>query len=116
VVTLVPMNDLQEAHYLCALINSSLADFAVQSYSTRGGKSFGTPHVLRTIAIPRYEPSSQSHRDLSDLSQAAHAATLAGDMARVREIEAEIDRLAAKLWGLTEAELQEIQESLAELG
>jgi hypothetical protein len=35
---------------------------------------------------------------------------------RVREIEAEIDRLAAQVWGLTEAELREIQASLAELG
>ena len=34
----------------------------------------------------------------------------------MREIEAEIDWLAAQLWGLTDAELQEIQESLAELG
>jgi hypothetical protein len=33
----------------------------------------------------------------------------------VREIEAAIDRLAAELWGLTEAELQEIRESLEEL-
>ena len=29
---------------------------------------------------------------------------------------AEIDRPVAQLWGLTDAELQEIQESLAELG
>jgi hypothetical protein len=34
----------------------------------------------------------------------------------VREIEAEVDRLAAALWGLTDAELREIQESLEELG
>jgi hypothetical protein len=34
---------------------------------------------------------------------------------RVREIEAEIDQLAAELWGLTEGELREIQESLEEL-
>ena len=39
-----------------------------------------------------------------------------GDTARVREIEAEIDGLAAELWGLTEGELQEIRESLEELG
>jgi len=30
----------------------------------------------------------------------AHEATTAGDTAQVREIEAEIDRLAAGLWGL----------------
>jgi len=36
--------------------------------------------------------------------------------ARVREIEAEIDRLAAGLWGLSQQELEEIQRSLEELG
>jgi hypothetical protein len=70
----------------------------------------------------RDPPSTQCQ--LAALSQQAHAATAAGDpsaaprasTARVREIEAEIDRLAAELWGLTEAEVREIQESLEELG
>ncbi len=31
----------------------------------------------------------------------AHEATAAGDTAQVREIEAETDRLAAELWGLS---------------
>ena len=34
----------------------------------------------------------------------------------MREIEAEIDELAAELWGLTGEELREIRESLEELG
>jgi len=38
------------------------------------------------------------------------------DTARMREIEAQIDRLAAELWGLSEQELEEIQRSLEELG
>jgi hypothetical protein len=33
----------------------------------------------------------------------------------LREIEAEIDLLAAKLWNLSDDELREIQESLSEL-
>jgi len=33
----------------------------------------------------------------------------------MREIEGEIDRLAAELWGLMERELREIQKSLEEL-
>jgi hypothetical protein len=45
-----------------------------------------------------------------------HTATAVEDAARVREIEAEIDRLAAELWGLSEQELEEIQRSLEELG
>ncbi len=46
----------------------------------------------------------------------APAATTAGDAARVREIEAEIDQLAAELWGFSQQELEEIQRSLEELG
>lgn len=115
-ITLVGCRTIEEGHFVCAVINSSPFDFAVQSYSQRGGKSFGTPSILENVRVPRFDPADPSHPTLSDLSQHAHAATAAGDAARVREIEAEIDRQAAKLWGLTDAELKEIQESLAELG
>jgi hypothetical protein len=115
IITLVAFEDAGEAHYMCALLNSSPANFALQSYSQKGGKSFGTPHVLENIRIPHYDPTNPTHCQLAALSQQAHQATAAGDAARVREIEAEIDRLAAQLWGLTEAELREIQESLEEL-
>jgi len=115
-VSLVPCRSAEEAHYVCAALNCSPFGFAVESHSQKGGKSFGTPSILENVRVPQYDPTNPTHRALSDLSQQAHAATAAGDAARVREIEAEIDRLAAKLWGLTEAELQEIQESLAELG
>ena len=46
----------------------------------------------------------------------AYEATAAGDTARVREIEAEIDLLAKDLWGLSQQELEEIRRSLEELG
>ena len=39
----------------------------------------------------------------------AHEATAAGDTAQVREIEVEIDRLAAGLWGISEQELEEVE-------
>jgi hypothetical protein len=45
----------------------------------------------------------------------AHEATKKGDIAKVAILEAEIDKLAAQLWGLTDAELSEIQRSLKEL-
>jgi len=49
---------------------------------------------VRSLDIHRYDPTNPTHRQLAALSQAAHAATAAGDVVRVREIEAEIDRLA----------------------
>ena len=80
----------------------------------------GYKHVsmsfVRALDIHRYDPDNFAHCQLAALSQQAHEATAAGDTARVGEIEAEIDRLAAELWGLTEEELREIRESLEELG
>ena len=75
----------------------------------------GSMHILEHIRIPRYQPTDPVHRRLAELSQAAHKAAQAGDEKRLEALEAEIDREAAKLWGLTEAELREIQESLREL-
>jgi hypothetical protein len=49
------------------------------------------------------------------LSKQAHEAAEIGDEMRLQEIESEIDRQAAKLWGLTDDELRDIQQSLAEL-
>ena len=116
IVTLVGLDNAEEAHFVCAVANSSPINFALQSYSQKGGKSFGTPHVLENLFVARYEAANPTHRQLAVLSQEAHEATADGDAARVREIEAEIDGFAAELWELSEQELEEIQRSLEELG
>ena len=103
------------AHYFCGSFNSGPANFAAVSSYGGGGGGIASPAVVERIKVPRFDPANPTHRALSDLSQQAHAATSAGDAARVKEIEAEVDLLAAQLWGLTDAELKEIQESLAEL-
>lgn len=115
IVTLVAFDDEDEAHFVCAVLNSAPVNFALQSYSQKGGKSFGTPHVLENIQVPRFDEINDMHSRLGMLSKKAHAATSAGDIARLEEIEAEVNSLAAQLWGLTDEELKEIQESLAEL-
>jgi SAM-dependent methyltransferase len=114
-ISFVGLDDLTEAHYVCAVVNSSPLNFAAQSYSQRGGKSFGSPHLLENLRVPRYERDNAVHVQLAGLSQAAHEATAAGDTARVKEIEEQIDQLAAELWGLTDKELADIERSLEEL-
>ena len=74
-----------------------------------------TPHILEHIRIPRFDRKNPVHSRLAELSEQAHEAAKAGDENRLREIEAEIDRWAAKLWNLSEDELRDIQQSLAEL-
>jgi hypothetical protein len=159
IITLVGCESEDEAHYICALINSSLANFAAKSYSQEGGKSFGDPHVLDHIRIPRYDPNNAVHRRLAELSMQAHqlmggAPSQSGGLsveqakaaiqyieqhrrrggplqqkadeiisalqavqpgiAQLEAIEAEIDQLAAQIWGLTEQELTAIQQSLSQ--
>jgi hypothetical protein len=49
------------------------------------------------------------------LSTQAHEGAKVGDEMRLREIEVEIDLRAAKLWGLSDEELREVQKNLTEL-
>jgi hypothetical protein len=200
-ITLVPCNSSEEAHYICAIVNSAVFQFAAESYSQKGGKSMGTMHLLDHIHIPCYDPnmlcceegfrtlrggragacisstksaheqgpedrrasSQQSnpnnavHRRLAELSMQAHqlmggAPSQSGGLsveqakaaiqyieqrrrrggllqqtadeiisalqvvqpgiAQLEAIEAEIDQLAAQVWGLTAQELEAIRQSL----
>ena len=113
--SLVAFDDAEEAHFFCACFNSGAAGFAAISLYSGGAGGIASPSVLDRIRVPRYDQRNPGHRQLAALSQEAHEGTAAGDTARVKQIEEEIDELAAELWGLTAQELKEIKRSLAEL-
>jgi hypothetical protein len=108
----VPLDREDEAHYLCACLNSSVVNLAVISHTQLGGKSFAQSNILEHIRIPRFDPKNPVHLRLAELSMRAHEAMASGLTERVAAIEAEIDRLAARLWGLTDEELKAIQVNL----
>jgi len=112
---LVACDVLEEALYICALLNSSAGDFAIRSFFSTGGGGIGTPVVLERIRIPRFESGNPVHGQLAELSKEAHAAVARGDAQGLRAIEAELDRVAAQVWGLSAEELRAVQESLSEL-
>ncbi|BCW96242.1 MAG: SAM-dependent methyltransferase [Fimbriimonadales bacterium] len=111
-ITLVPCDSPEEAHYICAIVNSAVFQFAAESYSQKGGKSMGTMHLLDHIHIPCYDPNNPVHRELADLSRQAHVIVARGDTARLGQVEKKIDELAAQVWGLTESEMDAIRQSL----
>jgi hypothetical protein len=115
IVTLVALKELNEAHYICSLMNSKIVNFCLKAYSMIGGKSFGDPHVLDNINIPKYDSSNKLHRELAELSQQAHQASAEDKHEQVAEIEEQIDKLAARLWSLSDEEVNEITLSLQEL-
>jgi len=115
IVTLVGCQSHKEAHYICALMNSKVVNFALQSYSQKGGKSFGDPHVLQNIRIPKFNPQDKLHLQLAELSKKAHKLARMNDEKDLKKVEEEIDELSAQAWRLTHEELKEVKSSLEEL-
>ncbi|MBW2019850.1 MAG: N-6 DNA methylase [Deltaproteobacteria bacterium] len=107
---LVECETSMEAHYICALINSSPARLAIRNYIVL----HPDPHVLNNVNIPKFSRTNQNHVQLAQLSESAHKATGKSDTNEVKNIEEEVDRLAAKLWELSKEELKEIKRSLEE--
>jgi hypothetical protein len=115
-VVFVACESEPEAHYLCAALNSTIVNFTAKSYSV--GKSFGSPHLLEQVRIPRFDPANPLHARLAALSQQAHALAAGPDLPGLRDLaglEAQVDEAAAELWGISGKELQEIRRSLEEL-
>ncbi|MDW8416378.1 MAG: N-6 DNA methylase [Bacteroidia bacterium] len=73
-------DSLEEAHYLCAILNAPSVDTAIKPYQTKG--SFGAQRgggerdihrrPFEVVPIPRYDRADPHHRRLAELSQAAH--------------------------------------------
>jgi len=109
---LVPLEREDEAHYVCAVLNSLITVFIVKSY---GVEIQTSTHVLEHVRVPRFDPKEKLHIQLAESSKACHAATAAGDDSAIDSLEAANSSLAAELWGLSDAELKEIESSLADL-
>lgn len=106
-VTLVSVDDEAEAHYVCGLVNSTPFRYAAIAYSQAGGKSFGSPHLLENVRVPRYVGHA-AHAEVATIARASFRGTR-GTSAQ------ELDECAARVWGLTPAELKELQAGFSEM-
>lgn len=93
---LVAVDSADEAHYLCAILNSSRIEFLVASHNVRGGKGFGSPGMFEYLRIAPYNPNHTIHRALAAASKTAHRLAAAGG--NTAAIEAEIDAWVSELW------------------
>lgn len=101
---LVAVDEPAEAHYICAVLNSSPSRLLVRSYAVPTSIS---THVLANVAVPRFDVSCRLHSELAELSRRAHAGAGAGP---------ELDRAAASLWGLSGGQLAAIIADLRDRG
>ncbi len=65
--TFVACASEREAHFLAGLLNASCFNEAARALGQIGGKGFAPPHLLRHLAVPRYEPARAAHRGLAEL-------------------------------------------------
>jgi hypothetical protein len=140
----VPVDEREEADFVCAVLGSMAVNFVARAYAVKGGKSFGSANLLNYVKIPVFNRSDPVHRTLASLSLEAHRLAAGGRIlpaagggvrqsgprsrltanlgkdprlaGRIGEIEREIDRLVCRLWNLTQAEQAAIEKSFALLG
>jgi hypothetical protein len=105
---IVGCNSQEEAYYLMSMLNSSVSRLIVQMYVV--GTQIST-HVVQHVAVPKYSGESTLHSKLATLGRAAANAV----EKNIGTIEADIDKAAAEIWGISPKELGEIQSNLAEL-
>lgn len=108
-VVAISLENESEAHYVCAMLNSSPSQFIVVGYVVL----HPSPHILKNIKIPKYDPKNDLHQELVRLSEQCHEKVAIG--ITVSDLEDQIDELTAELWGLSKEELKEIKASLEEL-
>ena len=85
----IGVDTAEEAHYLCAILNSGPVRAFVRSFSS-AGRGFGTPFVVSKIRIPKFTPGGLLHRKLVEASKALHAG---GGEDSQREIDRSVLRL-----------------------
>jgi hypothetical protein len=103
----VACESADEAHYLCALLNSASARTFVASYVA----THISTHTVSTIVFPKFDPHDSAHRELAAASQAAHSAAAAEETPD----QSRVDDAAAALWGVSAADIRAMQAYLEQL-
>jgi hypothetical protein len=113
-ITLVAFENESEAHYVCALVNSSIGNLKAIQSGHAGTKSFGSPEVLERLSIPKFEKGNALHATLATSSMECHRAAVGANDKTIWQLETKIDEAAAEIWGITSKELARIQATLKE--
>ena len=92
-VLFCPMENEDEAHYLCALLNSKPVTDIIEGYTLELQR--GTD-ILRNIKIGKFDPKDSICKELSTLSKIAHKKY--PNEKEIKELQEKIDKLALKFF------------------
>ncbi|MGD0549269.1 MAG: N-6 DNA methylase [Candidatus Bathyarchaeia archaeon] len=112
----VPCANEDEAHFVASVLNSSIAQLAVTSYTI---ETMMDTHITNHVYVPRYDAKNEAHARLSGLSQRAHEIARryyerqdSAAQDELRRVEDEIDKTCATLYEISNDELDEIRKTL----
>jgi SAM-dependent methyltransferase len=114
-VVFVSLESREEAHYVCAFLNSSIAEFLIRSFSIPGNGTWASPHILTKIRIPKFDAKNKLHVQLAENSVACHAAAPSASETDLARLETAVNETAAAIWEISATELRDIESSLADL-
>jgi len=89
----------EEAHYLCAILNSQPVRRFVKSYSS-AGRGFGAPSVMEYVGIPKFDENNNVHKRLSALSKSLHKLKAEGETMPIEVLEEQVDQAVSELFGI----------------
>lgn len=99
-VALFATNNEDEAHYLCAIINSTPVREFIKSYSS-AGRGFGAPSVMNHVGIPKFDHTDKLHRNLTDLSKTLHDLKAKDQADVIPCYEQKVEKTVCELFGIT---------------
>ena len=77
------VDEIEEAHYLAAILNAPSVDIAIKAYQTRGiyvGPRDIDRRPFEVCPIPAFDASDPDHQRLAELSRQAHETVAALDL------------------------------------
>lgn len=106
---MVAFEDPTGAHFLCGLLNNSLARSRINSSITTKAHA----EIVSTVPLPSYDPSDPLHIRIAGAAESCAVAAIAECVEELVLGEQELDEASALLWGATKRELTNAQEAVA---
>lgn len=97
--SMIATENEDEAHFLCAILNSTAVRKFIKSYSS-AGRGFGTPSVMEYVGIPKFEKGNTVHKRLSELSKVLHRLRKEEKEEDIKSREEEVEEFVCKLFGI----------------
>lgn len=95
--SLFATNNEDEAHYLCAIVNSTSVREFIKSFSS-AGRGFGTASVMNHVGIPRYDYNNKHHQQIANLSKRLHDLKANNKIDQIGKLEEEVDQSVENLF------------------